>query len=105
MRFENDEIYRQSFIDLGFPPGRMISGSKSGYVRNNPGCEAYFNARVCAIGEGIIWWGDLDLAKDRPMLDSVSRKLEKKLYILRESDAWDSVTDEQILTRAWAVIG
>jgi hypothetical protein len=105
MRFENDEIHRQAFIDLGFPPGRMISGSKSGYVRNNPGCEPYFNARVCVIGEGVIWWGDLDLAKDRPMLDSISRKLERKLYILRESDAWDSVTDEQILTRAWAVIG
>jgi hypothetical protein len=104
MRFDNDEKYRQEFIDLGFPPGRMISGSKSGYVRNNPGCEAYFNARVCALGEGVIWWGDLDLAKDKEMLNEVSVKIEKKLYILREGDAWDGTTDEQILKRASAVI-
>ena len=105
MNFENDEIYRQVFIDLGFPPGRMISGSKSGYVRNNPGCEPYFNARVCALGEGIIWWGDLDLVKDEAMLNEVSTKIGKKLYILRESDAWDGANDEQIVKRASAKIG
>lgn len=104
MKFDNDEKYRQAFIDLGFPPGRMISGSKSGYVRNNPGCEPYFNARVCALGEGVIWWGDLDITRDREMLNQVSLNIEKKLFILRESDAWDSVTDEQILKRASAVI-
>lgn len=104
MQFDNDEKYRQAFIDLGFPPGRMISGSKSGYVRNNPGCEPYFNARVCALGEGIIWWGDLDISRDREMLNEVSIKIEKKLYILRESDAWNEATDEQIIKRASAVI-
>lgn len=104
MQFENEEKYRQTFIDSGFPPGRMISGSKSGYVRNNPGCQAYFNARICVIGEGIIWWGDLDLARDKEMLNKVSMELGTKLYILRESDAWDSISDVQILQRASAII-
>ena len=65
MQFDNEEIYRQAFIDAGFPPGRMISGSKSGYVRNHPNSRPVFNARICILGEGIVWWGDLDIARDR----------------------------------------
>lgn len=103
MQFDNEK-FRQAFIDRGFPPGRMISGSKSGYVRNNPGCEPYFNARICTLGEGIIWWGDLDLKKDRELLNEISESISTKLYVLRESDAWDEATDEQILNRASAVI-
>jgi hypothetical protein len=82
----------------------MISGSKSGYVRNNPKCEPYFNARICTLGEGIIWWGDLDLNKDREFLNQISLEIGTKLYVLRESDAWNEVTDEQILKRASAII-
>ena len=104
MDFENQEKYRQEFIDSGFPPGRMISGSKSGYVRNNPNSQPYFNARICALGEGIIWWGDLDLTRDFELLNEVSLKIGKKLYVLRESHAWDVATDEQILRLASAII-
>jgi hypothetical protein len=104
MQYDNDEKFRQSFINAGFPPGRMISGSKSGYVRNNPKCEPYFNARICTLGEGIIWWGDLDLNKDREFLNQISLEIGTKLYVLRESDAWNEVTDEQILKRASAII-
>ena len=101
MEFENEERYRQAFIDSGFPPGRMISGSKSGYVRNNPNSRPVFNARICILGEGIVWWGDLDIAKDRDELEKIAISIEKNLYVLRESDAWSEVTDEKILK--WVV--
>ena len=101
MQFDNEEIYRQAFIDAGFPPGRMISGSKSGYVRNHPNSRPVFNARICILGEGIVWWGDLDIARDRDELEKIAISIEKNLYVLRESDAWSEVTDDKILK--WVV--
>ena len=99
MRFDNDEKYRQAFVDSGMIPGRMISWSKSGYVRMNPESRPVFNARICILGEGVVWSGDLDIVKDREKLEEIAIALEKNLFILRESDAWDSATDEQILSR------
>lgn len=90
--------------ETGFISGRMISWSKSGYVKNNPGNEVYFNARLCVLGEGAIWWGDLDLTKDRETLNNISVEIGKKLYVLRESDTFDGVSDNLILTRAVAII-
>jgi len=104
MEFNSDQKYRQEFIDHGMPPGRMISGSKSGYVRNNPKGRPIFNARVCILGEGIVWWGDLDLEKDTESLEEISTTIGKNLFILRESDAWSEVTDEQINSRLVAKI-
>jgi hypothetical protein len=62
--------------------GRMISGSKSGYMKRNPGNEVYFNANIFVLGEGKIWWGDLDLTKDREVLTEISASCGKKFYIL-----------------------
>jgi hypothetical protein len=91
--------------EKGFIPGRMISWSKSGYVRNNPGNEVVFNARICVLGEGNIWWGDLDITKDRELLSSVATEAGKKLYILREMDAWnEDISDHEILKRAISII-
>ena len=100
MNFEAEEKYRQSFVDSGMIPGRMISWSKSGYVRLNPNSRPVFNARICILGEGVVWSGDLDIVKDKDKLEEIATVLEKNLFILRESDAWDSATDEQILSRA-----
>ena len=104
MNQDSEEKYRQAFIDAGMPCGRMIGWSKSGYVKLNPDTRPIFNARVCVLGEGVIWSGDLDLDKDNEKLEEIAMSMSKNLFILRELDAWDDVTDEQILTRLVAKI-
>ena len=76
--------------DLGYC-GRMISGSKSGYTRNNPeGCPI-FNANIVAEKDDKffkVWYGDLDLSKDFSVISKVAKQLDStKLYVLREMDA------------------
>lgn len=96
----------EAFNTSGFIRGRMISWSKSGYREKNPNNEVYFNASIFILSEGPTWFGDLDITKDRPMLQEISTKLGKSLYILRESDTWDKdlLTDSFIVKTASAVI-
>ena len=104
------ELYGETlgtFYQNGFISGRMISNSKSGYMKRNPGNEVYFNANIFVLGEGKIWWGDLDLTKDKPLLEKIADECGKKLYILRELDGRfenDDANDEHVLKYAIAVI-
>lgn len=72
-------------IHLGLP-GRMISGSKSGYRQRFPQNLVIFNANLCTESEKI-WWGDLDLTFDAEKLEILSNSLDKKLFVLYEMDA------------------
>lgn len=93
---------KESLLKKGFHDGRMISGSKSGYRRNNPDGVPVFNARIWTpIGE--YWWGDLDLAKDREHLQNVANECGTTLYVLREGDAWDVETVTLEKAEKWAV--
>jgi hypothetical protein len=97
-----------SFYEKGFISGRMISGSKSGYRQKYPDNEVYFNANIFVLGEGKVWWGDLDITRDQDLLEEVSKSCGKKLYILREMDGRfenENPSDEQIITRAITKIG
>ena len=102
LQTSNTEAFNMS----GFIRGRMISWSKSGYREKHPENEVYFNASIFILSEGPTWFGDLDLTKDRPMLQEISTKLGKSLYILRESDTFDDdeLTDSFIVKRAVATI-
>lgn len=93
----NKDIFREN----GLVNGRMISGSKSGYTSRNKGNVIVFNARICTLSEGIIWWGDLDITKEEEILKTVAEQIGQSIYILRESDAWDeeSVNEKLILER------
>lgn len=96
-----------AFIDNGMIPGRMITGSKTSYRKRNPNNAVYFNANIFILGEGKIWWGDLDLTRDLEILREISSGMGKKLYILSESDGrWENenANDEHVLSRAIAVI-
>jgi hypothetical protein len=99
----NKDIFREH----GFRDGRMISGSKSGYTSRNKGNVVVFNARICTLSEGIIWWGDLDITKDEETLKIIAEQIGQSIYILRESDAWDqeSVSEKLILERNVIKIG
>jgi hypothetical protein len=74
-----------AFSAQGLPVGLCL-GSKSGYRLTHPGNQFVPNANVFCRKEGKIWWGDLDLARDRPKLEAIARKLRTRLYVLSESD-------------------
>jgi hypothetical protein len=79
------DAFADAFSAEGLPVGRCF-GSKSGYRMANPGNEFVANANVFCRTKGKIWWGDLDLARDKPNLEAVARKLRIKLYVLYEGD-------------------
>jgi len=66
--------------------GRMLSYSKSQYREDNPHSVCYFNANIVTARDGKIWFGDLDLTKDGPMLKTIAKEVGQTIYILREMD-------------------
>lgn len=76
---------RAVFRECGLPYGRCF-GSKSAYARTHalrffvPNACVFTRAKVC------VWRGDLDLAirSDRRGLVRASRRLNRKLFVLRE---------------------
>lgn len=86
-----------------YPPGRMISRSKSGYVAKNPDNYVIFNANICTV-DGKIWYGDLDLTLDEQALRALREDVGQDLYILLEADAnWYTEHDPR-LTNAVAMV-
>jgi len=75
----------QAFEIHGLPMGRCF-GSKSGYRNTHPKCDFIPNANVFTRRGGKVWFGDLDLERDRPALDLVARRLRCRLYVLSEQD-------------------
>lgn len=76
-------------ITVGFP-GRLMTGSKSGYCKTYPENAALFNANlVVPEGDGFskIWNGDLDLTLDGEKILKLSEKIKLPIYVLREMDA------------------
>lgn len=91
------------FEDEGFIPGRLISWSKSNYRKKFPDNEVYFNANIFLLGEGKVWYGDLDVTKDSEILQRISTNLGKSIYILKEMAGRfenENLTDSQILKHA-----
>ena len=85
--FQENEDYSEVFYSNGLSLGRMISGSKSGYMSRNPNNNVVFNANIVTKKSGKVWHGDLDITLDIDKLKSVAVKLNEDLYILREMDA------------------
>jgi hypothetical protein len=80
-------------------PGRMISGSKSGYRNRFPKNRPGFNANVC-VESGKIWHGDLDLTLDGERLQQLANELDEKVYVLHEMDARFENEESPLLDRA-----
>lgn len=95
-----DEM-RKVFEDSGFNFARMISGSKSGYIKLNPENLVIFNSRIYDLetfkkhcngdildffkGQPLeVWYGDLDLSKDIWKLYLIALKIGT-FVITRES--------------------
>lgn len=86
---------------LGYP-GKMISGSKSGYRNHYPDNMAIFNANLC-IDEGKVWHGDIDVTKSKNDLQEIADKTGKKLYVLFEMDGRFDYEEDPLLKNAVAV--
>ena len=65
--------------------GRMISSSKSGYMKRFPENLVIFNSNVCTKG-GKIWYGDLDITLGYSSLSELAKELGETIYVLREMD-------------------
>lgn len=94
---------REYFLNEGFNLGRMISHSKSSYREKFPENEVYFNANIFVLGEGKVWYGDLDLTRDIETLKNIASNSGKDLYILRELDGRfenENLRDSEIIKRA-----
>jgi hypothetical protein len=85
--FMSDGDLYKLFSNHGFVMGRMISGSKSGYMERNPGNKVVFNANIVIESRGKVWYGDIDLSLDAAELMGVAKDLGEPMYILREMDA------------------
>jgi hypothetical protein len=94
---------KEIFKNYGFYLSRMISSSKSGYRERYPDNQVYFNANIFILGEGKVWWGDLDITLDKDNLECVARDLGKDLFILREMDGRfenEKIKDSEIISKS-----
>lgn len=90
------ETIRHHFHAAGLDHGRHF-GSKGQYRTMHPECWYIPNACIFILGQGKIWGGDLDLAtKDKSALQWLSRRLRRKLFVLREQIHPEKLTDHQI---------
>ena len=81
--------------------GKMISGSKSGYMKNKPNNLVVFNANVIAIVDKPekIWYGDLDLTLSLDKIKELSNQAGVEILVLREMEARFEYDDAPRVTR------
>lgn len=65
--------------------GSLISWSKSKYREEHPENLVVFNSNVCT-KNGKIWYGDIDVTRNKEVLLMLSNAIEEEIYILREMD-------------------
>jgi len=85
--FEPEQDFAEVFERHGLRMGRMISGSKSGYMERYPDNLVIFNANVITKNGGKVWYGDLSFPPDTEIMQSICNTLRTNLYVIKEMDA------------------
>lgn len=85
--------------------GRLISASKSRYLDANPGNLVAFNANLCTKEHGKIWFGDIDVTKDKEKIELLADELKVSIYVLREMDGRFENTSKPLYDRAIYIAG
>lgn len=71
-------------------PGRLLSGSKSGYMTAHPEHLVVFNSNLILMDRDgsceKVWHGDLDITTDREKLLEIASESGKRVYVLLEMD-------------------
>jgi len=80
------------FVSHGLHIGRMISASK----KAPEGHFCVWNANVITKTHGKVWFGDLNITKDAPVLEKIALAIGEPIYILRESDCRFNTANDSI---------
>src|SRR5437588_877846 len=92
-RWPRDRLYRDHKVlvrlDSRVEPmlgevGRLLSGSKSGYLRAHPGHEVLFNACLFSEVGTQLWFGDIDLTIENGALQQVADELGEAVIVTPE---------------------
>lgn len=70
-------------FNKAFPIGRTISATKSAPAN----CDRVWNGNLCTKEDGKIWFGDLNLTREKWHIQKLANDLNKTVYVLRERDA------------------
>lgn len=85
----NDDLaaeHAQAILTTLGPTGRLLGMSKTGYRDAHPDHAVVFNANVCLAGTKI-WFGDIDLTTDEPLLADLAARTGQVVHLLYERDA------------------
>jgi hypothetical protein len=102
---DNDKITKQIEEVLGIC-GKLLSYSKSRYRKDNPKDIILFNSNIFIEIDSIprkVWFGDLNVTKQKEQLQELSKKLNTKLYCLYEYDGRWLSEEKTDLARAVVV--
>ena len=81
------DAFHELAADVGLHLGRLISLSKSRYRERHPDHVVVFNASLATGAGEHIWWGDIDLTTDEPLLAELARRAGIELYVYFEYDS------------------
>jgi hypothetical protein len=103
MEFKANSLTSEFFRE-GLNLGRCF-GSKSAYRLLHPRNIFIPNANIFSRNQGKIWWGDLDLEKDKAALENIAQRLRRRLYVMDELDGrWQRAPlpfDEVLCCAQW----
>jgi hypothetical protein len=80
--------YQEHFKKEKLFQGRSIAASKSYYKKEHENNIVFFNSYIGIKKHEeliIIWYGDIDISKDYQILQKISKKINKKIYVFHES--------------------
>ena len=79
------------------PMGRMLSGSKSSYSDRHPKNVVFFNGNIYDKDGKKLWYGDVNLTKDKARLEQIAHMLDEPIYVTREQPfRWEEQTTESL---------
>jgi len=81
-RLSNSDAWDTAKEFLGYP-GRMLSGSKTAPKDQT----VVWNANICTVEHGKIWFGDFNVTRESDKLIDLAARLDTRIFVLREHDA------------------
>jgi hypothetical protein len=82
-----DEEFVELATGLGLPLSRLVSPSKSDFMRRHPQHAVVFNATITNAAGERMWWGDVDLTEDEEALHQLAQRAGFDLFVYHEADS------------------
>jgi hypothetical protein len=75
----------------------MLSGSKSSYSNRYPNNKVFFNGNIYDKDGVKLWFGDVDLDKDKAKLEQIAHLLNEPIYVTAEQPfRWEDQTTARL---------